>query len=263
MKIFSLYISFPLILTLLTSVSGFIALLDKIYFFRKRTKRAQLGIMVKESFLVRYSKSLFPVFLLVFIVRSFVAEPFRIPTGSLEPTLLVGDFILVNKFTYGIRFPVGNRMMVNVNAPKRGDIMVFQWPANSNVNFVKRVIGLPGDHIQYKDDVIYVNNVHCGQNFVEDTLESEGKRVEKRLETIGNVTHYIYVKPDLPAFDFDIVVPKGHYFVLGDNRSFSADSRYWGFVPDSMVIGKAFAVWMSWDHSKWSIRWNKIFKAIH
>ncbi len=197
-------------------------------------------------------------------MRSFLVDPFRIPSGSLEPTLLVGDFVAVNKFAYGLRLPVLEKKILSLGEPKQGEIAVFRWPPNPTYDYIKRVIGVPGDNISYHNKILTINGKEISRIFVEYTTdESSGKAVAKYREEINGVSHDIFIRPDLPAVDFNVRVPKGQYFMMGDNRDDSADSRYWGFVPDHFFRGKAFLVWMSWNSKMDRIRWSKIGRLIH
>jgi signal peptidase I len=186
----------------------------------------------------------------------------------LEPTLLVGDFVLVNKFDYGIRIPVAHQKLAKVGAPKNGDIFVFRFPPNPSLDFIKRVIGVPGDHIKYVKKVLYINGKEMTQTFKENTtrIDEEGRKQEVvvKEENLLGVKHTIYQNQNQESDDFDdIVVPEGMYFAMGDNRDDSADSRYWGFVPEKNVIGKAVLIWMSWNSTDHNIRWNRLIKSIH
>ena len=250
--------NFALLLVLLSLLSGFIYLLDVIFWCKKRTDG------VEPNKIIEYSRSLFPVFITVLLLRSFLIEPFRIPSGSLEPTLLVGDFLAVNKFAYGLRLPVVEKKIVPFKEPKTGDIAVFRWPPDPSFDYIKRVIGTPGDHVEYRNKVLFVNGVEMKQDFIEYTIdESSGKSVVKYHENLQGVGHDIFRRADVEPVDFDIVVPEGQYFMMGDNRDDSADSRYWGFVPEENLRGKAMLVWMSWNSQTDSIRWNKIGEIIN
>jgi signal peptidase I len=264
-------INFPLILVLLVFVSGVIWLLDSLFLAGKRRAAvaavdAQFGAMeleaerehevyetarltaAKEPMLVEYSKSFFPVLLVVLVLRSFIAEPFQIPSGSMIPTLEVGDFILVNKFTYGIRLPVTNTKILEMNSPKRGDVMVFFPPHKPDTYFIKRVVGLPGDHIRYTNNVLYVNGELQPQQLVA-ALPPAAPRYQVMKETLDGVEHGMQkdVVPGYLSREFETVVPEGHYFTMGDNRDNSSDSRDWGSVSEDAIVGKAFAVWMHWE----------------
>lgn len=256
--------NFELILFYATVITGIIALFDVLFLAPGRRKRDTQKLPI----IIDYARSFFPVLLIVFVLRSFLFEPFRIPSGSLEPTLLMGDFILVNKFGYGIRLPVVHKKIINTGEIKRGDIVVFRWPPNPSVDFIKRVIGLPGDHISYVNKELFVNGVKVPQTFVQDSMAldqngSEWQAKENQEDLLG-VKHNIYINPQRHAYDIkDIVVPEGMYFMMGDNRDDSADSRYWGYVPDKNIVGKAVLVWMSWDKAKMSyvnpgVRWNRL-----
>ncbi|MDP1602602.1 MAG: signal peptidase I [Legionella sp.] len=250
--------NFALILVILSLVSGIIYLLDILFWEKKRRPNQKPGRIIE------YSRSFFPVFFLVLLLRSFLVEPFRIPSGSLEPTLLVGDFLAVNKFAYGFRLPVWEKKVIPVANPKTGEIAVFRWPPEPSYDYIKRVIGVPGDKISYKNKVLTVNGIEAKQTFIDYTTdESSGKAVAKYQENLGGVVHDIYVRPDVAAVDFEVEVPEGQYFMMGDNRDDSADSRYWGFVSDSYLRGKAFLVWMSWNGQTDSVRWSKIGHLIH
>jgi signal peptidase I len=205
----------------------------------------------KEPLLVEYARSFFPVVLVVLLLRSFLVEPFRIPSGSMMPTLLVGDFILVNKFTYGVRLPVLNTKVIELGEPERGDIVVFRFPKQPTVDYIKRVIGLPGDRIGYFGKKIYVNGQVVNQTPI-SRYQGVGQGAsmtgaEHLEEDLTGVKHSILVSPGVPTVEDVFVVPQGHYFVMGDNRDNSNDSRYWGFVPEANLVGKAFFIWMNWD----------------
>ena len=201
---------------------------------------------------VEYARSFFPVFLAVFLIRSFVIEPFRIPSGSMMPTLLIGDFIAVNKFSYGIRLPVTNRKVVDFGQPERGDVVVFRYPVDGETIFIKRIVGLPGDRIRYdRDKKLHINGVEAERSAAE-VYEGSGSGSHmtgagRRLEALGEHTHAILYRPGQPTVDGEWLVPEGQYFVLGDNRDKSHDSRFWGFVPEENLIGPASIVWMNWD----------------
>lgn len=250
--------NFALILVILSSVSGLVYLFDVLFLAKKRPSGQQPGRIVE------YSRSFFPVFFIVLLLRSFLIEPFRIPSGSLEPTLLVGDFVAVNKFAYGLRLPVAEQKIVPIANPKTGEIAVFRWPPEPSYDYIKRVIGVPGDKIGYHNKVLTINGKQAKQTFVEYTIdESSGRPVAKYKEDLNGTVHDIFVRSDVPAIDFDVTVPEGNYFMMGDNRDDSADSRFWGFVPDSHLRGKAFLVWMSWNSNTDNLRWSKIGRLIN
>jgi signal peptidase I len=228
----------------------------------------EAGILRQPTW-VEYSGSFFPVIALVFVLRSFLYEPFKIPSSSMVPTLLVGDLILVNKFTYGIRLPVLNKKVIEINDPKRGDVMVFKYPRDMTQDYIKRVIGVPGDKITYENKRLTVNGVEVKYTALDDYLDDESLVYNKQYqEALTGVTHRILntdgktLNPaevgDFPHRDactysydgFTCVVPAGNYFMMGDNRDNSADSRYWGFVPDKNIVGKAFFVWMNLGNLK-------------
>jgi signal peptidase I len=258
--------NFELILFYVTLVCGIVALIDILFLAKARKESGR-----KLPWYSDYARSFFPVLLLVFLLRSFLFEPFRIPSGSLEPTLLVGDFILVNKYHYGLRIPVTHQKILNFNEPQRGDIIVFRYPPDPSLDYIKRVIGIPGDHISYVDKVLYVNGKKIPQQLETTTTNHDETGttwdVDKKLEDLLGVKHSIYVIPSKNAEDFrDLVVPPGKYFAMGDNRDDSADSRYWGFVPEENIIGKADLVWMSWDADSGithKIRWNRLGRLIN
>jgi len=258
---------FALILFSLLVATGGIWLLDRFMLAKKRVEG------IAEPWWVEYAKSFFPVILIVFAIRSFLVEPFKIPSGSMIPTLQVGDFILVNKFTYGIRLPIVNRKLVQVNDPQRGDVMVFHYPENPSLDYIKRVVAVSGDSVEYRDKRLWINGVEQPQqpdgdyNYVETGLNFV--HTEKRRETLGGREHAMLVNPEVPTLRLDSVaefkgrencvygresarckVPEGHYFMLGDNRDNSRDSRYWGFVPDNQIVGKAFFIWMNFSDLK-------------
>lgn len=266
--------NFELILCLLTVMSGI--LFAMIFFIKKYTKKSSCPQPESWPTLIRgpieFLASLFPIFLIVFAFRSFLFEPFVIPSGSLEPTLEIGDFVLVNKFDYGIRMPLSHKAIIPVSLPKHGDVMVFLYPENSKVYFIKRVIGLPGDTISYIDKVIYINGKEMSQRIIGPAYEYDEHGnvwpVQKRQENLDGIVHDIFVRADASDRNFyDIKVPANSYFVMGDNRDDSRDSRSWGFVPDQNIVGKASYIWFSWNSqtSDWTdkIRFNRMFTTIH
>jgi len=259
--------TFALILFLLLLLTGAIWLLDRFMLSGKR----QAG--VNEPWWVEYAKSFFPVILIVFLLRSFVVEPFKIPSGSMIPTLHVGDFILVNRYTYGLRLPIVNKKILSVNDPQRGDVMVFHYPEDPSIDYIKRVVGMPGDELVYRNKRLWINGVEQALqrdgdfNYVESELRFV--HTERYREALGGHTHEVLLNPDMPQIHLANVaafqgvehcrystqemrcsVPAGHYFMMGDNRDNSRDSRYWGFVPDEMVVGKAFFIWMNFGELK-------------
>jgi signal peptidase I len=258
---------FALIMFVLLIITGSVVLLDK---FVLRAKRAE---GVPEQWWVEYAKSFFPVILAVFFIRSFLVEPFKIPSGSMIPTLQVGDFILVNKFTYGVRLPIINQKIVQINNPERGDVMVFHYPEDPSKDYIKRVVALPGDTVEYRDKKLFINEIEQKQtavgdyNYVETGLNFV--HTQRLSETLGTRQHDMLVNPAMPVLHLESVntfvgsegcvyadngvrckVPAGNYFMMGDNRDNSRDSRYWGFVPDHQIVGKAFFVWMNFSELK-------------
>ncbi len=250
--------SFALFLLTLLVVTGLVWLLDKYVLRKNRTSEA------KQPWWVEYSISFFPVILVVFTLRSFLVEPFKIPSGSMIPTLLIGDFILVNKFAYGIRLPVANVKIIDVGSPKRGDVMVFRYPADPSLDYIKRVVGEPGDRIEYRNKELRVNGVLAPRRQLGDYESRERLQYFPRyLESFDGAGHEIILEKDVPGFvtrsmDFGhsgncdynsgglvCTVPAGHYFMMGDNRDNSSDSRVWGFVPDTNIVGKAFFIWLN------------------
>lgn len=216
----------------------------------------------KEPLLVEYARSFFPVVLIVLLLRSFLVEPFRIPSGSMMPTLLIGDFILVNKFTYGVRLPVLNTKIIELDEPKRGDIVVFRFPKQPTVDYIKRVIGLPGDRIAYFDKKLYVNGQPVQQTSL-GRYQGVGQGIsmtgaEHLEEDLTGVKHSILINHGVSTVEDVFVVPKGQYFVMGDNRDNSNDSRYWGTVPEANLVGKAFFIWMNWDWENNGIAFNRL-----
>ncbi|MCE4070399.1 MULTISPECIES: signal peptidase I [Pseudomonas] len=268
-------LNFPLLLVIAVAVCGVLALVDLVLFAPRRRAAISayegsvgeadpevLEKLNKEPVLVEYGKSFFPVLFIVLVLRSFLVEPFQIPSGSMKPTLEVGDFILVNKFAYGIRLPVLDTKVIPVGDPQRGDVMVFRYPSDPNINYIKRVIGVPGDTIRYTSDKrLYINDQAVAESLVGDEPGTLGS-VTLYQEKLGAVEHMI--RKEMTRFRIEPgkqwKVPADHYFMMGDNRDNSNDSRYWndpkipkdllGMVPDRNIVGKAFAVWMSWPDPK-------------
>ncbi|AJK45527.1 signal peptidase I [Burkholderia plantarii] len=291
--------NFALILFVLVVLTGIAWVLDKLVFLPRRRKaadeaaaefdrqQARVGERfvdenaaetraklrddkLRQPWWLEYTASFFPVILAVFVVRSFVVEPFKIPSGSMVPTLLVGDFILVNKFEYGLRLPIGNQKITQGSPLSRGDVVVFRYPKDESVDYIKRVIGLPGDTVQYLDKKLTINGQPVPETPLPDFFDEERMNYAKQYEeTIdGTRKNAILNNPAVPpfvmgAYDFPYKnnctynehgvickVPPGHYFMMGDNRDNSADSRYWGFVPDSDIVGRAFFIWMNFSDLK-------------
>jgi signal peptidase I len=243
---------FALVLVVLTFLSAVIGGLDRFWFEpRRRAQSAKLRdtaeTLVAQRPIAEYARSFFPVLGAVLVLRSFIAEPFQIPSASMVPTLQVGDYILVNKFSYGLRLPVLKTKILAVGEPQRGDVIVF-FPPHVNTYYIKRLIGMPGDHIQYRHKVLYINGEKADQTYLATLPQLPS--VEWSSEQLGSVAHSVYKQMDSyhpVADDVDIVVEPGHYFMMGDNRDNSADSRFWGQVPEDNIVGKAFAVWMHWE----------------
>src|SRR3989338_439691 len=259
---------FPLILLAVIVFSGMVTVVDFIFCL---CKHEPLFEQKKRPMIIEYARSFFPVLLLVFVIRSFLFQPYRVPTGSLEPTVMPGDFILVNQFDYGVRFPVWNKKIFSVNEPKRGDIALLPYPVDHAFTFVKRVIGLPGDHISYIHKTLYINGKKQPKELVSSVtqLSDYGQLVtyQKYQENLMGVKHDIYVRADQPDNNFyNLIVPKNDYFVMGDNRDDSDDSRYWGFVQERDFIGRAMVVLLNWDSqaTHWynTIRWHRIGNAL-
>ena len=217
------------------------------------------------GWLNRQAKSFLPILLIVLFLRSFLAEPFRIPSGSMLPTLLIGDYILVNKYEYGIKLPITKMQVIEMSKPQRGDVVVFRYPANKKINFIKRVIGIPGDKIKYVDKKIYVNDVEYIKNkqlthqYIDDFGREE---LDIFIESQDNKKYHILNDNMSPANDDEFKVPEKHYFVMGDNRDHSSDSRYWGFVPEENLVGEAFLIWMNFNSKNFSLKYNRIGNSI-
>ena len=266
MLTFKEVMGFAAVLLIATTITGLIWLVDALAFRKQRAAGAQ------DPVLVEMAKSFFPVILIVFTLRSFLFEPFKIPSGSMVPTLLVGDFILVNKFTYGIRIPVINKKIAEMNSPQRGDVMVFRYPEDMSKDFIKRVIGTPGDTITYKNKRLTLNGkpvTTVATGAYTDTESGAVRFFESYTEQLGDKPHQMMVDPRFPSLDLARVrqfpnksnctyndegmsckVPAGHFLMMGDSRDNSDDGRYWGFVPEENIVGKAILVWMNFSSFK-------------
>ena len=256
---------FELILTIAFLVTGGFWLYDRIAFLPKRKAilaempedvRTALGkneaqLLAKTPKYVAEVKSYFVIIAVIFFLRSFVVEPFQIPSGSMLPTLKIVDFILVNKFDYGIRLPVLNTKIIETTEPKRGDVVVFKYPRDPSLNYIKRLVGLPGDVVSYHNKMLTVNGQQVSKDLLAElptSLNPNQEPVRVFKEDLGSKQHEIYNSYYQNPLEGDWVVPEGHYFVMGDNRDNSADSRVWGFVPEANLKGRAFYVWLHWNN---------------
>ncbi|CAN0619538.1 signal peptidase I [Burkholderia multivorans] len=290
--------NFALILFVLVALTGVAWVADKMVFLPQRRRAADAAIeefdrqqsridkrfaddnapqtrsklrddKLRQPWWLEYTASFFPVILAVFVVRSFIVEPFKIPSGSMVPTLLVGDFILVNKFDYGLRMPVSNTKLTQGRPLERGDVVVFRYPKDESVDYIKRVIGLPGDTIAYQDKQLTINGKPVAETAMPDYFDEERMNYAKQFEeSLDGRKNAVLNNPAVPpfvmgAYDYPYrdnctynsrgvicKVPPGHYFMMGDNRDNSADSRYWGFVPDQNIVGRAFFIWMNFGALK-------------
>jgi signal peptidase I len=271
-------LDFSLVLTLVLLVSALVWLLDRLIFEPARRRHAGAGPGVPVPVTVDYARSFLPVAALVLVVRSFIFEPFRIPSDSMMPTLLDGDFIVVNKFAYGLRLPVLNQKIVELGTPQRGDVVVFRYPPDPAVNYIKRLVGLPGDLVSVQNDQLIINGQAVA--VADQGRYNDGCYLNMRLgsEQLGTHLHqtlachtsgeigiptlpscnrsngrsYQCDESEAPGFPdrgdkLDIRVPAGQYLMIGDNRDNSADGRYWGFVPEDHLVGRATRIWFNWD----------------
>ncbi|MBT8059542.1 MAG: signal peptidase I [Gammaproteobacteria bacterium] len=249
---------FSLLLVVLTALTGLIWLIDSLLLRRRRMDRAvqEKVERPRDPVVIEYSRSLFPILLIVLLFRSFLFEPFKIPSGSMIPTLLIGDFIVVNKYAYGLRLPVLNTKVLSVGEPERGDVVVFRYPVDHRVNFIKRLVGLPGDTITYRDKRLFINGEAVELEQQGRYTRSEVKCATPRAdatrysEMLGDLQHDILIHANSGSRDGQWQVPEGHYFVMGDNRDRSNDSREWGFVPEDHLMGRAVGIWLNFDYTK-------------
>ena len=256
---------FALILVVATLVTGLIWLFDSLVLRRSRLVDVARGEKVTEPVLVEYAKSFFPILLLVLVLRSFIFEPFRIPSGSMMPTLVEGDFIFVNKFAYGLRLPVINTKVVEIGDPERGDVVVFRLPSDPSVNYIKRVVGLPGDVVDYQQA-----SKRLTINGEPISLEQLGAYdgdpgIDLVREKFGEGEHYLLLTRGRLSLGGTYTVPEGHYFVMGDNRDNSRDSRFQGveYIPEDRFVGKAVRIWMNWRRpAQGGPRWSRIGMSI-
>lgn len=272
-------IYFEWILFVLMVASGLIYLVDHLFFYKKRKALAEsepdFNSLSKKKkherlrgpLVTDYARSLFGVFVVVLLLRSFVFEPYIVPSGSMLPTIQLGDFVVVNKFSYGIRLPLVGTKIISVGEPQRGDVAVFKNPVNPQTNFIKTVIGLPGDKISYINKQLFVNGKPISQTFVTNTVDMNNAMVgsppspivAQYTSEIGNHTHTIYTSPSAAIQNFqNLVVPQGEYFMMGDNRDNSDDSRMWGFVPEANLVGRASYIFFSFNSNTHSVRWNRV-----
>ena len=265
-----MHFDFAALLVILTIFTGVVWAVDALIFApRRRTLAGANGMVLdddqetgrsSEPLVVEYSRSFFPVILIVLIIRSFLGEPFRIPSSSMVPTLLNGDLILVSKFSYGLRLPVTNQKILDLGGPERGDVVVFRYPRNESQDYIKRVVGLPGDTISFRNARIYVDDKPLPVEIIGPYIPPDNDPEERTKviykEKLGEVEHrmaYDHRKSSYQRLGEGMTwtVPEGQYFVMGDNRDNSADSREWGFVPEENLVGKAILIWMRLSTSNW------------
>lgn len=264
---------FELILVILTAIAGLIWLGDALFLAPRRRARAREDTaggsrrQAPDPTIVEYARSFFPILLIVLVLRSFVAEPFRIPSESMLPTLQVGDFILVSKYSYDVRLPVTQTRILETAAPERGEVAVFRYPVDPSINYIKRIVGLPGDQVAYYNRQLFINGEavplqEIGPYEIPGGQPIEGGMMRYR-EHLNDVAHSVVVDPNGRALEGEFVVPEGHYFALGDNRNYSNDSRRWGYVPRDHLVGRARMIWMHWNWDEGGIDWSRIGDSIH
>lgn len=257
---------FALILVIATGLTGLIWLLDILFLRGSRSAKVAGGRVANEPIIVEYARSFFPVLLLVLLLRSFLFEPFRIPSGSMNPTLLEGDFIFVNKYSYGLRLPVLNSKIVDIGEPERGDVAVFRYPSDTSINYIKRIVGLPGDTVEYDADSrrLIINGEPVEMRPIGDYEEELGMIVAE--EELDDMTHEILISLNRKGPGGTYQVPEGRYFMMGDNRDNSQDSRFpdVAYVPESYLVGRAVRIWMNWRKpSEGGPRWGRIGQSVH
>ncbi len=262
-----MHFDFAALLVIAAAVTGMIWLAHTLFAKRKQTNELDHdnGHHSPKAlpWYVDFSRSFFPIIVVVLILRSFVFEPFRIPSGSMEPTLLPGDFILVSKFSYGLRLPVGHQTILELNQPERGDVAVFRYPENPSIAYIKRIVGLPGDQIEYRNKQLYINGEAIPLTPIANGTPTGP--YTQMLEQLGTQQHTIQIRTDQPDRFTGLMryqVPEGQYFTLGDNRDNSRDSRYWGFVPEDNLIGRAFLIWLNLDCITFQGHCNRIGSSI-
>jgi signal peptidase I len=255
-------LDFSLLLVIATGLCGLVWAIDSLFLAAARRARVE-AVEVRDPVLVEYAKSFFPILLIVLVIRSFLFEPFRIPSSSMVPTLLIGDFIFVNKFTYGLRLPVVNTKILEVGEPARGDVVVFRLPSEPSTNYIKRLIGLPGDTVEYVNKRIYINGEPVDFEVLGEYDTGGNRAATLGREVIDGTEHAVLLADGQPSREGTFKVPEGYYFMMGDNRDNSKDSRYRGvgFIPEANIVGKAVRIWMNWEFPN-APQWQRIGSAI-
>jgi len=252
-----------LILFVMTLISGLIWLVDTVFWLPSRRIGNGRAVREKQPLIAQCAKLTFPVVLVVFLLRSFVFQHFYVPSNSLAPSIIAGDNLLVNEFIYGLRMPIWHKKIFDIGSPKRGDIAVFYWPVDPSIMIVKRIVGLPGDQISYIDKTLYINGKKAEKIKQSNSVKESSNPFINFQENLSGKNHNILINQNKKADNFyNVRIPAGHYFVLGDNRDDSEDSRFWGVVPDKYIIGKAFRIIGSWDHTQKKVRWSRFGKKI-